>query len=78
MMITEKVWCKPCSGTGEVPKLVFWHQPCPVCDGEGKRRIIMDASFPEDIKQHLRESAITGLNQPLGGLTNSVFGFRLF
>jgi hypothetical protein len=29
-----------------------------VCEGTGKRRILMDARFPDDIKQQIRASAI--------------------
>lgn len=61
-MITERVWCCVCNGSGKVSRLMFWKRDCPVCDGEGKRPIMMDARFPDDIKRQIRNDAMFSAN----------------
>lgn len=75
----EEVPCCVCGAAGKVPRFIFWLRDCAVCDGSGKRKIVMDADFPDDIKDELRLSATYGINRyPVGGmgnsLTNAVFG----
>lgn len=59
----EKVPCCVCGRTGKVPRFWFWERDCSVCGGSGKRTIIMDADFPEYIKEQLRQEATWGLNR---------------
>lgn len=61
-MITERVWCCVCSGTGQLRQFLFWKRACHICDGTGQRRIIMDERFPEDVKRRLRDDAMFGIN----------------
>lgn len=75
-LVTERVWCCVCCGTGKVRRLLFWKRDCHACEGTGRRRIIMDARFPEDIKKRLRYDAMFSANT-LAALRGPGFGNSL-
>jgi hypothetical protein len=75
--VTEYVPCSYCRASGKVSTWAFFKKDCPVCDGHGKREIIMDADFPDAIKAQVRLSAMTGQNNMPPSLFEGVFGFRL-
>lgn len=61
-LTVERVPCCICNHTGKVSKWLVFKRDCYVCDGTGKRRIIVDSRFDDNIKAQLRHSAIYGLD----------------
>lgn len=61
-LVTERVWCCVCKGSGKLKKLWFWRRDCHVCEGSGKRRIFMGANFPDHIKTQIRADAMLSAN----------------
>lgn len=72
----ERVHCCVCDGIGKVPRLLFWKRDCSVCEGTGKRRILIANNMSEADKWLVRSSAISGSPNyvPTGlfGVSNSV------
>lgn len=63
MLVTTKVRCCVCLGTGKAPRLIFWQRDCRVCGGAGQRDVIYDDTFPEAVKRMVLQDAEYGINQ---------------
>lgn len=76
--IVERVHCCVCNGSGKLPKLIFWTKPCEVCDGAGKRMILIHKALSPADMMMVRQLAITGsLNYAPRSLSKALFGFDL-
>lgn len=60
-MLIERVTCCVCGGTGRVRRALAFERDCNVCDGEGKRPILMPAIASITVKDDLRLSATLGI-----------------
>lgn len=54
----ERVDCCMCGASGRVPKLLFWSKDCSVCEGTGKRRILISESLSAADADMVRQSAL--------------------
>lgn len=59
-MLVERVHCCVCAGSGSVTRWVFWKKACSVCDGQGKRRILIAANLSPADRAMVLNSAVTG------------------
>jgi hypothetical protein len=76
--IIERVDCCVCHATGKVPKLLFWTKECPVCEGEGRRKILLHSALSPFDRLMVMESARTGsMNLSPPTLSEQILGFRL-
>lgn len=71
----ERVDCCMCDATGRVPKFVFWSKDCSVCEGTGKRRILISEKLSPADHEMVMISAITGMNfSRAPSFLNSILG----
>lgn len=77
-LVVEYVPCCVCRQTGAVRRWVLFKKTCPVCEGSGQRKIIMDARFTADERAMVRESAILGMNMRPPSFSRTLFGAELF
>lgn len=87
-LIVTKVPCCVCHSAGKVRRFMFLTRDCPVCDGEGQRKVVYSSAFTDEDRDMVLRHAEAG-TMPLqanlvsnasgiGGAGQSLLGFKLF